>query len=62
MCPCHRKEAIGLKDHKVAEHNPNTEDVYEDNLLDTHYDRRVWKMFVSKPITISTVDDNGDRK
>ena len=39
-----QKRSRRLKDHKVleqmAKHNPDTEDIYEDNLLDTHYPQR----------------------
>ena len=38
------KRSRRLKDHKVleqmAKHNPDTEDIYEDNLLDTYYPQR----------------------
>ena len=39
-----QKRSRRLKDHKVleqmAQHNPDTKDVYEDNLLDTYYPQR----------------------
>ena len=67
-----QKRSRRLRDHKVleqmAEHNPDTEDIYEDNLLDTHYPQR--------PESLEDVclydlvanydwqgrDDDGDRK
>ena len=39
-----QKRSCRLRDHKVLEqmavHNPDTEDIYENNLLDTHYPQR----------------------
>ena len=39
-----QKRSCRLKDHKVleqmAKHTPDTEDIYEDNLLDTNYPQR----------------------
>ena len=39
-----QKRSRRLKDHKVleqmAKHNPDNEDIYEDNLLDTYYPQR----------------------
>ena len=47
------KRSRRLKDHKVledvAKRNPDSEDIFKDNLLDTHYPRRLsdLKAFVS---------------
>ena len=36
-----QKRSCRLKDHEqMAKHNPDTEDVYEDNLLNTYYPQR----------------------
>ena len=61
-----------LKDYKelqvIAKSNPDTEDIYEDSLLDTHYPQRPADLedvclydFVAK-YDWQTKDDNGNRK
>ena len=61
-----------LKDHKllkeIAKHDPNTEDIYEDSLLDTHYPQRPKDLedvclcdFVAN-YDWQVKDKNGDRK
>ena len=41
---CHKKRNRRLKDHKelqeIAKRDPDTEDIFEDSLLDTHYPQR----------------------
>ena len=66
------KRSRRLKDHKVledvAKHNPDSEDIFQDNLLDTHYPRRPSDLegvclydFVANYDYCGT-DGNGDRK
>ena len=67
-----QKRSRRLKDHKVleqmAEHNPDTEDIYEDNLLDSYYPQRpesledVCLYDLVANYDWQSRDDNGDRK